>query len=302
MTESSLSEQLYSEIIKRNGLQANLIVSSRTMLTVDEREMFEKYLHFFGERGVTVSKLAESYHEFLNDTLREQLFFRRHKRYRYSKFEDVANSVYFNFDNMTKYMHGLAVSNYIWPNHLKLKNFFLKNLPKNLAGTYLEVGPGHGFYFIDAMRLSRYSEFVGVDISEASLSLTKSLVDSSHFGLSSDYRLILGDFLKTDFDIKADALVMGEVLEHVEEPLALLNRARNLTGPHSFIFLTTCINAPEIDHIYLFESPEAVEQLLQQGGFQVIDQLLLPYGELSLEETEKEKLPINVGYVLKCQD
>jgi len=40
-------------------------------------------------------------------------------------------------------------------------------------------------------------------------------------------------------------------------------------------------------------------QLFEKVGFKIVDEIILPYGELSLQETVKQILPINVGYVLK---
>ena len=94
------------------------------------------------------------------------------------------------------------------------------------------------------------------------------------------------------------ALVAGEVLEHVEQPLAFLRKVRELAAPGAFIYVTTAINAPEIDHIYLFDSVEQVRRMTAEAGLRIEDEEVFPYTGLSLEECEARRLPVNLALVL----
>ena len=77
-----------------------------------------------------------------------------------------------------------------------------------------------------------------------------------------------------------------------------LEKIGALAGRHSFIYITTCINAPAIDHIYLFDSLESLEDMIASAGLAISDRLVVPYEGMSLEESLERRMPINVAYML----
>ena len=137
-----------------------------------------------------------------------------------------------------------------------------------------------------------------MDISPTSVALTTQILTSGAFGQFSNFSIELRDFLHGDLTETACALVMGEVLEHVEDPVRFLRRAREATSPDAFIFVTTCINSPAFDHIFLFESMRHLASIVEAAQLRISDSLVLPYEGLSLEETNASKLPVNVAMVL----
>ncbi len=292
-------QPLMREISRLNPMQTAFIESALRDLTADELQALESYLGFCKECGVETPYLAQCYDLIVRDTLREQVYFMRHKRYRYSTYAEVANSVYLNPEYMQKYMHGLALTSYFWPQHVALRRRFMKALPKERSGHYLEIGPGHGVYFMNAMRSSRFDSFEGVDISPKSIELTRKILTSGHFGRFENYNLLCQDFLteKTSRD-QYDAIVMGEVLEHVEQPEAFLRKISSLARPDAFIWITTVINAPAVDHLALFESDAALEKIVAQAGLSVREKLLIPYVGQTVANSLEKRLPMNIGLVL----
>ena len=95
-----------------------------------------------------------------------------------------------------------------------------------------------------------------------------------------------------------DAVVMGEVLEHVEKPDVFLRRIAELAKDDAYIFVTTCINAPAVDHIYLWRTTDELEEMILANGLEIVEPLRLPYEGKTLEESRELDLPINVAYVL----
>ena len=92
---------------------------------------------------------------------------------------------------------------------------------------------------------------------------------------------------------------MGEVLEHVEDPLIFLNKIHSIAKKDSFIFITTVINAPAIDHIYLFDSIESIKELIIQAKFSIKEMLLVPASEnMSIQKNLEKKFPIDVALIL----
>lgn len=290
---------LIQQIARINPLQSRFIASSLEDVNDSELDDLVAYVSYAQAQGLSVDYLADCYDLIVKDTLREQLYFQRHKRYRYSTFDEVAKSVYFDDEYMRKYMHGLAITAYLWPNHRELHRYFAATIPTSQRGKYLEIGPGHGMYMMTAMRKSEYDEFHGIDLSPTSVEMTSALLGGGDFGSFQNYRVFEQDFLEGDIASDSySAIVMGEVLEHVEEPAVFLDRIRVIASDDAHIFITTPINAPAIDHIYLFNSFDAIESLVLDAGLRVLDKLLVPYPGLSVAESMEQVLPINVALVL----
>lgn len=291
--------ELTASILGLNPLQTDFLEESLRDVEQEELGDLDAYLAFGLASGLDIPYLAECYDLIVKDTLREQIYFQRHGKYRYSTFDEVANSVYFDDEYMRKYMHGLALTGYLWPNHRALHRYFIAKLPADQRGDYLEIGPGHGMYMVSAMRKCAYEQFDGIDISPTSVEMTSSLLGSGRFGDFDNYSIFEQDFLEgTIAPGSYSAVVMGEVLEHVEQPGVFLETIANIATDDAFIFITTPINAPAIDHIYLFESWDAIETLVKNSGLTVADKLLVPYPGLSVEESQEQSLPINVAMVL----
>ena len=290
---------LTEAIVRINPLQRAFIEESMIDVRDDELRDLDAYIRFAESVGIATDVLAESYDLIVKDTLREQMYFQRHGRYRYSTFDEVASSVYFNDEYMRMYMHGLAITAYLWPNHRALHRYFVDAIPTDKDGRYLEIGPGHGVFMMCAMRKTGFSQFEGIDISPTSVEMTRTLLGSGLFGNFTGWEIFEQDFFASDMGNGGySAVVMGEVLEHVEDPGQFLRQINSVSTDDAFIFITTPINAPAIDHIYLFDSVESIEALVSDAGLTVQDSLQVPYPGLSVEESTVQKLPINVAMVL----
>lgn len=281
-----------------NPFQAKFVKISLERLDDDEKKSLSNYIVYydvtFGE-GVA----AASYDFICKEMMREEIIFKKNKsgKYRISSYAEANELVYSNDEYMQKYMIGLGLSTFIWPNHILIYRYFQENLPQGKKGQYLEIGVGHGQNFSEAMRCCKFQRYLGYDISESSLSMTEKTV--KHMGLGGqNYELVLGDFLSAKLSSKYDAIVCGEVLEHVECPGELLKKIHDLANPDAFIYITTAINSPAVDHIHLFESTEEVLQLFQSCGLNISSKLVLPPEGKSMEEAIRDKLPLNAAFVL----
>lgn len=294
-------ERLIDDILEKNPLHQKIVTVSLQNMTDQEIQNLETYLNFSKEQGQSVEYLADCYLMMVMDVLKEQLYFQKHKEYRYSTLDEVAGSVYHDPEYMTQYMYGIAISCFMWPNHLEMLRFFKETVPKDKKGQYLEVGPGHGLYFMSAMEKTAFDKFNGIDISETSIGITKKIVEYFLPNQKSNYALELKDFLDAD-QLKSntyDAVVTGEVLEHVEEPELFLRRIADIAKPDAYIYVTTCCNAAVIDHIYLFRTIKEVEDMMDECGLKVVKPLYLPYEGKTVEECLEKQLPISVAYVLQ---
>lgn len=293
---------LVSKILRNQSMHSKFVSESIQNLTFNELNDFEAYIKFLCISGQDMEYITNCYNVIVKDTITEQIYFRKNKKYRYSNFKDVADKVYFNSEYMDYYMYGLGITSFLWPNHLEILRFFKNNLPEKMRGNYLEIGPGHGCFFLNSIRKSIFDNFIGVDISRSSIEQTKKI--TKHFVSKENLEKVT--FYEADFltckQLKPnffDAIVMGEVLEHVEKPNLFLKRIFHLSNENSFIFITTCINAPAIDHIYLWKNIKNLENLIFDCGFKIRKSLLLPYENKTIKQCEKDSLPINVAYILE---
>lgn len=292
------SEQLVELILSSKPMHRKFLRGSLAALSVEERVSAERYVSYLLQENLTYEYLADCYLTIIQDMFREEMNFRQTGRYRCSSYAEAAAAVYNNRDYMQRYMIGLGLSSYWWINHIQMLRFFKKTLPLNRKGIYREIGPGHGLYFMEAMKSSHFDHYEGIDISQTSVELTSRIISSAYFGCFDRAEIWQGDFLNEKFDQPADALVMGEVLEHVEEPERFLTTAYAVSAPDAYIFLTTCINSPAVDHIYNPESMQGLEELILRSGFRIVDSCVLPKQGCSLEQCIKERLSINVAFVI----
>jgi 2-polyprenyl-3-methyl-5-hydroxy-6-metoxy-1,4-benzoquinol methylase len=290
--------ELLAEVGRLNPLHVDFMRKSTSGLTPDELERLDTYLSYCLDSGLTLEYVALSYDTVVRDHFREQVYFKRHGHYRYSTYAEAASNVYHNRDYMDRYMHGLAITEFLWPNHRAMFRFFVQTLPKDKSGRYLEVGPGHGLHMITAVRLGSFSECVGVDVSETSIALTRAILEHPLYGPFENYRLEQRDFLGSDLDGTFDAIAMGEVLEHVEDAGSFLAKARELLAPGGYFYMSTAVNAGVIDHICLFRSVAEVDELVTASGFAIDDRIAIPHIGTTVEQCERERLPVSVSYAL----
>ena len=229
----------------------------------------------------------------------EQLYFMQNGRYRYSKLSEVESHVYAAPEYMSRYIRGIAISLYLWPQHQEIRRFFQKVLPGKMSGDYLEVGPGHGMFFLHALRHGDFNRYIGLDISPTSIATTRALLDSGAFGSFDNYELIQADFLTIEPPERVAACVAGEVLEHVEQPERFLRKFHQCIAPDGFIFISTCINAPVVDHIYNFDTVDGLAKIISAAELKIEDRLLIPHAGKTVEQCLNKKLPLSMAYVLR---
>jgi 2-polyprenyl-3-methyl-5-hydroxy-6-metoxy-1,4-benzoquinol methylase len=297
---TTVIDDFTSLVTAANPLHTSFMKRSLRSMREDTRAELTNYLNYCLSVDLSLDYLAASYNTIVNDTLMEQMFFEENKRYRWSRFHELAHSVYFDDRYMRRYMYGLAITAFLWPNHVALHDFFTRTFPRGRTGTYLEIGPGHGYYFMQSARLGDFDRLLGVDISAASVALTRDIVRYFEIERKCRAEIVEADFLTFDGKMEEySCIVMGEVLEHVEDPGRFLSAIAHLSGAGTHIFVTTCMNAPAVDHISLFRTGKDVEDIIVSSGLQIVEACYVPYVGKTLAQCEKDALAVNVGYVLR---
>lgn len=290
-------DRILAEIRKKNALHAKqverVLARWEEGVRADLARRLEEYLTFLGSRGIDLATAVDAYLLVVQDTLTEQIHFLKTGRYRHSSFRETCAAVYANPGYMSRYMIGLGVTQFLWENHVRIFRFFGEHLPGGVPADYLEIGPGHGLFFLEALRSGRFRSVTAVDISDTSLAFTRDLVAAC-----AGERRETAAFTRLDLHELAEDrtfafVAFGEVLEHVEDPRATARKVHALLERDGRAFVSTCANSPAIDHIHLFRSVEEIRALLRECGFAIVEDLALASGNLDLAEAVKRKAAVN---------
>jgi 2-polyprenyl-3-methyl-5-hydroxy-6-metoxy-1,4-benzoquinol methylase len=146
---------------------------------------------------------------------------------------------------------------------------------------------------------TNFDHYTAVDISPTCVEMSKDFVNYTIGNLNKNCDIINKDFFDYKTDKPFDAVVAGEILEHVENPLPFLDKIYQVADDNARVFITTAINAPQPDHIYLFNNLNEVTDLLKTAGFSVVDYVATNTNNVPIEKAEKRKIPIVVGFILK---
>ena len=226
--------------------------------------------------------------------LEEELYFRRHDRYRLDSFAEAEREVYSNSEFMNRYVNGLLLSHLCWHNHRQVLRVFQEQfLPRLPSGArHLEIGPGHGIYMAMAAEHPACASVTGWDISETSVSQTRNALEL--LNVSAGVKVEKRDILQSEPNGDLfDSVVVSEVLEHLEDPDRALLNLRGFLKPGGLAFINVPVNSPAPDHIYLLRTPEEAEELIGRNGFQILQTECAPATGYSLSRALKNTATIS---------
>lgn len=293
---------LITKIAEKSPTQEKNVQKYVQAMHENEREKLIRRIHYFLEMGHTYETMAEGYLKFCEYFSEERFYFLENGTYRYSTFEE-ASVLYNDEEYMNNYMIGLAFAIYFWGIQRDGMRFFRKKCQEDVhkGGRYLEVGPGHGEYLVTAIENMGLDHYLAVDISKTAAELTQRFVE---FALKEQPELLgrvdvkCMDFFDFTAEEKFDAIVISEVLEHVENPKDFLVQVRNLSKNDTFIYLSTAINSPYPDHLHLFHNKEEIYEMFGQTGLKVVDEVVSTIDGISMEKAIRKKYDIMVGFIL----
>lgn len=244
--------------------------------------------------GDELTGYAQDYRWMCENFLEEQLHFRRHGDYRLKSFAEAEREVYGKPEYMGRYVRGILLSQVFWKNHAYAIDLFRqKFLGTNKGGDYLEVGPGHGLFFYFAAQNNRFQSLTGWDVSDSSITATRHAMQK--FGVPpSRFKLVHQDILASNSPAEQfDAVVISEVLEHLEQPDVALASLHRALRPGGRIFINVPINSPAPDHIYLWRTTEEVNAFVRKAGFEIAEEHALPIAGYTLDYARKHAIDIS---------
>lgn len=223
---------------------------------------------FYGSEAALLDAV-KGYGAFVMDSMRRQKRFEQELSYPAKTYAEAAAEVYYNDDYMRRqYLPGLLLSHYLWTHHYQqieyFKGFFLPWLQRQGVAEFAEVGVGTGIYSRLALQQLPALRGVGFDISPLSLEFTAAHVAS--FGFADRYQTRRQNVIDEPGEQRFRAVVCVEVLEHLEDPVALLKGLKGLCTPNGKLFVTAALNAAHADHIYLYSHPQEVLDQVEAAG------------------------------------
>jgi SAM-dependent methyltransferase len=225
---------------------------------------------------------------------KEEFHFRREGSYRLSTFEEAYREVYSNADYMSRYVRGILISQIIWDPHARAFDIFRTEFLTGIGAgaSYLEVGPGHGFFLAFASRVENIEYMEAWDVSPSSIAEAKQAL--GRLGVTREISIIEQDVLVAPArHSEFDAAVISEVLEHLERPDLALQSLCAALKPGGRIFINAPINSPAPDHIYLWRSPKEFLDFVKAQGFEIEAAYDLPQTGVKLERAIKLNLSVS---------
>lgn len=305
-TENTIKflNELVDEIAKKDKLHSKKINSNISFITENYPEQLEELIGlvrtYFNYLNLDAERIAGDYLKMIKDMRTEGLYFYKHGKYRCAN-QTIANEyVYSKPDVTTYYMNALLVSQVMWKHHFNIFMYFqshLNTLFKNQSDfSILDIGPGHGFFsYLTKKEFPNYKKIDIVDISETSLQMTKNIIGFDEDKISYYKK----DIFEYDDSNKYDFIVLGEVIEHLDNPKQILIKLSNLLKPNGVLWLTTPTNSPALDHVYLFTTKEEVFSLIEDSGLKIIDSCNYFAEDMDEETALKNKITNLVGLFCK---
>ena len=249
---------------------------------------FERYKVFNESQGKTFECHIDCFLRLQHSVSEQRARFLETGKYQNSSFEEVNRRVYSNPETMHYHMYGLVFAQFLWPDQYRRFAFFADHLPlyKGIK-RYLEIGGGHALYLTEALNaLPDTVQFDLVDISPTSLEMAKGI------SRAQNVRYHLMDIFDFPDEPVYDFITMGEVIEHVEQPHALVSKVRRLLAPGGILYITTPANAPMQDHIYFFRNAQEIRDMLTGCGFRIERETSQYAVQINEKLAEKMKIPL----------
>jgi 2-polyprenyl-3-methyl-5-hydroxy-6-metoxy-1,4-benzoquinol methylase len=233
---------------------------------------FERMLAHLYRDPAKLADAVKGYAAFAVDSMRRQRRFETEREYPAKTFAEAAQEVYFNDEYMhTQYLPGLLLSHYLWSHHYRqiqyFERFFLPTLSAQAEPRFAEVGIGTGVYSRTVLDALPNARGFGYDLSPVSVKFTREHLAA--FGLLNRYDTDLRNVIEQPPQDKASHVICVEVLEHLEDPVALLRGLKNMTADGGKLFVTAALNAANADHIYLYRNGEEVLAQAEAAGLHV---------------------------------
>lgn len=280
-------------------LKKNLLDNSDEIYLKRVNAFLGKYETYLENQNKDIDFGVRCYLKMTEDFTYEHIRFLETGEYSVKSFDDVEKRVYGNPEVMEYYINGVLLSQILWKHHYSMYAFFSDSFPnyKENIRNYLEIGGGHGLFISEAISSmgNKNVNMNFLDVSSTSINVARNFI------CNDSVKFINANILEFNPEDKFDFISMGEVLEHVEQPLKLLKKLHDLLNDSGHIFITTPTNAPAIDHIYLFNNFDEVRSMIKEAEFKIIEETTTFAENAPQDIIEKLKVTGMYGAILSKQ-
>ncbi len=132
----------------------------------------------------------------------------------------------------------------------------------------LDVGCSEGI--LELLLARRGLDVTGVDVNAEALDFARELLANEPEETQARVRLIHGDFIRSrPVTGQFDTVILGEILEHLNDPAELLDRSLERLRPGGRIVITTPLGLlPHEDHRQTFRLTDVIEMLRSRLGLE----------------------------------
>ncbi len=252
-----------------------------------------------GDMNVYYEK-AHTLIEFSLEFLRLQIGLEKTGHYLYASFKEVEEGAYRDPNRKLTgpwYTWALYFTQFFWVTHNRVFRFFLDNFVGSAAssGYVLEVPTGTGLFLTYFLTNKPAWQGTGVDLSDSAIQFTKDILQIYQVP-AGRATIIKEDVYKYQPERQFDRIMSGEFLEHLEDPLGVLRKLRQILKDDGKIFITVAVWAAMIDHIYLYKSANEVREQIRQAGLNIEKELVQTVFKNG--HPEQARIPINYCAIL----
>ncbi len=221
-----------------------------------------------------LERMAGAFARMTLEVNRLQLRYEMSGRYAVDDYETARRTVYDQRTAMENYMIGLVCSQFAWSNHFSQWCFFEDRfLTRRPLQRILEMAPGHGWFGLSALKHHAGATLLGIDISATSVEMSRRVCQAAATP-GAEYRLMDAMNPAEEMREAFDAVLCGELLEHVPEPERILAAIARTLKADGIAYVTVAITAAAPDHIYEFEDLAQVTTMVTAAGLAIVEQHL----------------------------
>lgn len=276
MAACKFLQDILIEIERRDPLHSKQVTESLRQSAKNHLPDFNAILnliyYYFKDLGIGAVNLTGDYLRMVGDMRREMGYFMLYGKYSCGNQDEAYQKIYSKPEIMRYYMNALVISQLLWSHHFNMLMYFKQNtlrLRFKEDTRIMDIGAGHGlFTFLAKKYIPRYKTLDIVDISASSIAMTKKILGKKSITY---HNCDIADF---QYQEKYHYIILGEVLEHLDYPKAILWQIRRMLADNGVLWITVPVKAPAIDHVYLFKTPRGVLSMIEKCGFKVKDSVV----------------------------